>query len=180
MHRENLETITEQFQKVLNAQAGLNLYAILDPAQDRVIHIQMVKQCEKYKCLYPGEMPLILAETAPYAVRIKPDDPFCTWLLQEGWGKSWGVFFITSMSLEKSVTHFRRLIQVKDENDKTLYFRFYDPRVLRVYLPTCDPYESRFFFGSVHCFFLEGEDGVDLIRFSYANSKLSSQVIAVF
>jgi len=180
MHRENMETIIEQFQKVLSAQADLRLFAILDPARNRNIHIQMVKMCKTYKCLYPGDMPLILSETAPYMVRIKPDDPFLTWLLQEGWGQSWGVFFISPTPLEKSVTHFRRFLQVKDEEDKTLYFRFYDPRVLRIYLPTCDPYESRFIFGSVKYFFLEGEDGVDLIRFSYNNSMLSSQVTAVY
>jgi hypothetical protein len=42
---------------------------------------------------------------------------------------------------------------------KIVYFRFYDPRVLRAYLTTCTDDEIRTFFGPVHRLVMEEEDG---------------------
>jgi hypothetical protein len=50
------------------------------------------------------------------------------------------------------------LLTVKDEDDRLLYFRFYDPRVLRVFIPTCTPEESADLFGPISRFVVEGED----------------------
>ena len=40
-----------------------------------------------------------------------------------------------------------------------VYFRFYDPRVLRVYLPTCSSSELKGVFGPVGRFVVEGPEG---------------------
>ena len=55
---------------------------------------------------------------------------------------------------------------VQTEDGKQLYFRFYDPRVLRLYLPTCTPEEVRRSFGPVGCYLLEDEDPKTLLRFT--------------
>jgi hypothetical protein len=44
----------------------------------------------------------------------------------------------------------RTLLRVRDEAGRTLLFRFYDPRVLRAYLPTCTATEWQSVFGPVH------------------------------
>ena len=44
---------------------------------------------------------------------------------------------------------------VQDEGGQEYFFRYYDPRVLRKYLPTCTPEEVRSFFGPVRSFIAE-------------------------
>ena len=56
---------------------------------------------------------------------------------------------------------------VKRESDKSeMYFRFYDPRVLSVFLPTCSPPQVRQLFGPVSAFFVESEDRDVVLRFA--------------
>ena len=53
--------------------------------------------------------------------------------------------------------HFRKLLTVYDPNGKPLLFRYYDPRVLRVYLPTCNAEELATIFGPINSYLLEDE-----------------------
>ena len=54
--------------------------------------------------------------------------------------------------------HFQAFIMVYDPQGKPLYFRYYDPRVFRIYLPTCNESELKTVFGPVNSFYVEGED----------------------
>ena len=46
--------------------------------------------------------------------------------------------------------HFRRFLTVVRERDRRrVLFRFYDPRILRTFLPVCTPDELKQFFGPV-------------------------------
>jgi len=47
---------------------------------------------------------------------------------------------------------------VQDAKGKDMYFRFYDPRVLRVFLPTCTPEELSDFFGPIAGFLIESAE----------------------
>lgn len=51
--------------------------------------------------------------------------------------------------------HFRRFLRVTDEQGQPLMFRYYDPRVLRVYLPTCTAEELALVFGPVSAYLIE-------------------------
>jgi len=53
--------------------------------------------------------------------------------------------------------HFRELLIVRDDSGRKLVFRFYDPRVLSIYLPTCTGAEARQFFGPVRRMAMEGD-----------------------
>jgi hypothetical protein len=68
--------------------------------------------------------------------------------------------------------HFRSFLTVYDPDGKPLLFRYYDPRVLRVYLPTCDARELETVFGPVVAYLLEGEDPGDLLRFELSSGAL--------
>jgi hypothetical protein len=59
-------------------------------------------------------------------------------------------------------------LTVSGAEGRKLYFRFYDPRVLRVYLPTCTTDERSTFFGPVTCFLMEGEEPDELLLFPAA------------
>ena len=64
--------------------------------------------------------------------------------------------------------HFRQFLMAKLPDGKQVYFRFYDPRVLRLYLPTCTPEEINQFFGPVKYYLTEDEKPGTLLRFSDA------------
>ena len=66
---------------------------------------------------------------------------------------------------------------VYDEDGKPLYFRYYDPRVLRVYLPTCNESELKTVFGPVTHYWVEGEDGNSMIEYSQADDELIERII---
>ncbi len=136
-----------------------SVYAVLDGARDDRIYKAVYESRLEYECLFAGELPYQLTLAAPYLVRLDAAAPFTRWLLEEGFGRSFGVFAWSGADIEALRRHFRRLLQVKDEDGKKLYFRFYDPRVLRVYLPTCSSSELKEVFGPVGRFVVEGAEG---------------------
>lgn len=135
------------------------VYAILDGAQDPRIYRRVYDSRLEYECLFTGDLPYELAEAAPYLVRLEREAAFTRWLLEEGWGKSWGIFAWSRADLETMRRHCRQLLRVKDEQGRGLYFRYYDPRVMRVYLPTCTRGEQEEVFGPVGVYWVEGEAG---------------------
>ena len=78
-------------------------------------------------------------------------------LVHQAWSKSWGVFLTSDKPLKDLRTHFRHFLTVKLPDGKQVYFRYYDPRVLRLFLPTCLPEETTQFFGPVKHFLMEAE-----------------------
>ncbi len=52
----------------------------------------------------------------------------------------------------------------RSEQKAPLVFRYYDPRVLRVYLPTCSPAEFARFFGPISAGELAGLSDDDVRR----------------
>jgi hypothetical protein len=77
------------------------------------------------------------------------------WFVSEGWGDSWGIIMTSAAPLEDLYKHFRKFLIVEDEEGKRLYFRFYDPRVIGVFLKTCIPEETQEFFGPISRFIFE-------------------------
>ena len=112
-------------------------------------------------CLYSGDLPHLLQRTAPYLVQLEREDRFTRYLIDTGWGSSWATFIRTETGIKQLRRHLREFLRVRDESGKRLIFRYYDPRVLRVYLPTCWPAELDTFFGPISAFITEGEDPGD-------------------
>ena len=140
------------------------LYAILDAARDSKILALLLHSNEEYQSLYEGEEGAKLAQVAPYLVRLKNDSPLLEKLVREGWGESWGVY-LTSRSEPVEVRHhLRHFLQVRMPDGKQVYFRFYDPRVLRIYLPTCTAEETGSFFGPIQNYLMEDEDANSLLH----------------
>jgi hypothetical protein len=134
------------------------VFAVLDAArEDRLPAFLQAYGVEHFP-LYEGESGDQLKDVAPYVALLPKTSQLLPLLMKEGWGKSWGVYFNAIDSLADIRKHLRRLLTVQNEDGTALYFRFYDPRVLRVFLPTCTPKESAEFFGPISRFVLEGED----------------------
>jgi hypothetical protein len=136
----------------------MRAYALLDAARDDRIYPAILRADCEWTCLYRGDAAVTMAEVAPYLVQLERASAFTSWVIAEGWGNSWGVFLNTTVTMEALRNHFRRLVMVQLPDGRSVYFRFYDPRVLRVYLPTCTPEEIAAVFGPVERFVIEDED----------------------
>jgi uncharacterized protein DUF4123 len=133
-------------------------FAVLDAARDERIYPALITADCEWACLYRGDAAARMAEVAPYLVELHPLANFTAWLIETAWGNSWGVFLNTPLPLERVQAHLRRFLMARMPDDKVVYFRFYDPRVLRVYLPTCTPEESAAFFGPITRYVVEGDE----------------------
>lgn len=149
----------------LFSQEDLNIFAVLDGASIPDLLTKLFEQEPDYVCLQRGELEPDMAEVAPYLVALAPDAEFTTWLLEEGWCRHWGVFLSSQDDLRAVCSHLRALLIVYDAEGRPLQFRFYDPRVLRTFLPTCRAAELARFFGPVESFLLEAEDAATALRF---------------
>jgi hypothetical protein len=158
-------TPEEHLLQVLQTQPE-PVYALLDAARDLRVFI-LLKTCqEERQSLYEGVEGEKLALVAPYLVRLPPGSPLLEALVREGWGKSWGVFLTCGESFAEVRKHFRRFLLVKTDKGEELYFRFYDPRVLRAFLPTCQPQQAGEFFGPIGRYLAEDENAQAMLCFT--------------
>lgn len=136
-----------------------HVYGLFDGARDPRVYDLVTASGIESRCLYLGDLDPALARVAPYLVRLSRDAPSTAALLREAWGDSWMVLLRATVSMTAVHGHFRRLLRVQDERGVRMLFRFYDPRVLRTFLPTCRPDEVAQVFGPVEFFVLESEQG---------------------
>ncbi len=142
-----------------------NLYAIVDSARNDEVFRYFLTDNIKYKSLYDGKMDIKFFGVSGFLVECKKDSKLFSWLTAEVWGTSCAVFLISKSSFDEVLKHFQKFIRVYLEDDDVVYFRFYDPRVLRVYLPTCNSKEIKTFFGEIQSFFVESNDSNQLFEF---------------
>lgn len=147
-------------------------YAVLDGAAMDDLPVKLYEMDAPNVCLYRGELPDDLVYAAPYLVHLFPEHEFTKWLLSECWGKNWGIFAQSGMTMVSMRTHFRSLLTVYDESGKPLLFRFYDPRVFLNYLPTCNGGELQTLFKKVSYYFAETDKAQKLNRYQYAQNEL--------
>jgi Domain of unknown function (DUF4123) len=160
------------------------VFAIVDGAQDRRLYGAVDGSRQDRCCLYSvgrrwggQDLPWQLLMAGPYLLELDPDEECTRFLLRHGWHRHWAIFFRSDTGIQNLRLHFRDLLTVRDEKGKQLMFRYYDPRVLRAYLPTCLSRELRTVFGQVGVFIVPGDDPMTAILFGFDGTKLSTEVV---
>lgn len=170
-----MTTNTQDISRFVFSERKLQVYAILDGASIENLLMSLYEHKPENVCLYRGEPRPDMAHVAPYLVHMKPESKFSEWVFSNGWGKHWGIFVRSNYEMRLLRRHFRKLLIVHDSEGKPLLFRFYDPRVLKVFLPTCNQEELDQMFGPVESFMLEDEESNSLIRFRRVNGALKTE-----
>jgi hypothetical protein len=155
-----------------NESGGRDIWVILDGARDKRIYGHVVDTYLESCCLYAEALAPELELAAPYMIQLEYDDRLTLRILNEGWGHSWGIFLKSEATLKKLRRHLREFLVVTGPGGQQLVFRYYDPRVLRVYLPTCTVDELRTVFGPIDVFWTEGDDPSTLLEFRFDGVKL--------
>ncbi len=162
------------------------VFTIADGAQDKRLYGAVDASRQDRWCLYSvdrrwggRDLPWQLLMTSPYLVELDPEEEFTRYLLRNGWDHNWGIFFRSDADMQKVRRHFRDLLTVRDDKGRILMFRYYDPRVLRAYLPTCLPGELRQLFGPVDMFIVPGDDPETAIVFRLDDGRLSQDLVVL-
>ena len=157
----------DSLQRQLYADEQQTAYAVLDGASIPTLLDLLDEHEPEHTCLFSGTLDPEVEQTAPYLVRLQPESEFDRHLMKHGWGHHWGIFATVPkeqpfIAVRK---HFRTFLRVRGPEGNPLLFRYYDPRVLRVFLPTCNAEETAALFGPVTSYLLEGEDPSMAMRF---------------
>lgn len=159
------EAIVQALHQELFSVPETRVYALIDGASVEGLRDALYEHEPEHECLYFGQLAPDMAEVVPYLVWLQPDAPFTQWVLEKGWGGHWGIFAASYEGLRTLRQHFRCFTKVRGPDGKRFLFRFYDPRVLRTFLPTCTPEEAEEFFGPVLFFVAEDAEPQRLLRF---------------
>lgn len=152
-------------------------YCILDGAAVPDLPKRLYEMDPPNYALIAGELTPDMVHVAPYLAIMIPDERFTKWVLQNGIGKNQGIFVQTRYSLTEMRRHFRALMTVHDEEGNPMLFRFYDPRVFRKFLPSCDAEQVTTFFGKVDTFFVEAEEKDVILAYTHDSGELSVKEI---
>ncbi|GGZ01165.1 DUF4123 domain-containing protein [Pseudoduganella plicata] len=139
---------------------GTQVHMLVDGAADPQLAARIRLGKLDHDCLFAGPLTARLQAAAPWLVHLSAASAQTRELI--GRAACHQGILVTApahVSTRQLRLHFKKLLWVRDESGRELYFRFYDPRVLAIYLPTCTPEEKRIVFGpaqALHCMDADG------------------------
>ncbi len=157
---------------------GHDLYAVLDASRGGRLMELLRESVDPHRSLFEGTQGDALEDVAPYLVHFQEGSDLLDCLVHEGWGKRWGIYLATPMSFELVRRHLRRFLMVEDDaTGEPLFFRYYDPATLRVYVPAASRRQAAQIFGEIDRFWVEGKEGelVALERSTYVAGAPSEE-----
>ena len=153
-------------------RADLRLYAIFDGAR-RSPDVYEAIQASRLPAepLIGKQIATALLRVSPWLVELPRQSAHPRGLLERFYGQSACVFFCAPAELPMSrlALQLKRIVRVQVEGGDRYLFRYFDPRVLRAFLPTCSGSQWEQIRGAIEVFFAESEDPAVLIRFADDN-----------
>ena len=105
---------------------------------------------ERALSLYNGTAQEEYWAIAPYLCQA--DAALLNWIRDSLWEEPWGIIALSKVDFAAMRAHFRKFLIVKSPENEDWYFRFYDPRVLPVFLESSNDEELKQFFGPIQAF----------------------------
>ncbi|HMF54945.1 MAG TPA: DUF4123 domain-containing protein [Pyrinomonadaceae bacterium] len=170
-----MEGISKEINRRLFADDTRSVYAVLDGASVPDLRMKLYEHQPECICLFPGDLKPDMAEVAPYLIHLQIDAEFTNWVIENGWGNHWGIFALSRGEMRDMRNHFRRFLTVHTSEGRPMRFRYYDPRVMRMYLPTCNGEDLAVLFGQVDFYLLEDEDPRTMLSFHADSGALKRE-----
>lgn len=167
MNESMLSKLTDALWPAGDTVRGPQVHWLLDGARDPEIYKLVRFGGLEYTCLFSGRLHPHLEAAAPYLIHLAAGSPTTNRLLRQGWGKAWGILTVApaDVTLVQQRLHLKKLLRVQTETGAVVAFRYYDPRILNRYLPTCTEQERRTVFGPLHALVAETDEGAGLRQF---------------
>jgi hypothetical protein len=134
--------------KVMRTSSGA-LYGIVDTAIDDRLYdiLQAEPDLSEVACLYDGAPAIRYARYAPYLLKLHDGSPLLQRWLHEGWTQHWGIFLSSEARSKELKRHLKKFMQATDHQNRAVWVRFYDPRVLPNWLQGLHPGHLADWFG---------------------------------
>ena len=134
--------------KVMRTSSGA-LYGIVDTAIDDRLYdiLQAEPDLSEVTCLYDGAPAIRYARYAPYLLKLHDGSPLLQRWLHEGWTQHWGIFLSSEARSKELKRHLKKFMQATDHQNRAVWVRFYDPRVLPNWLQGLHPGHLADWFG---------------------------------
>jgi hypothetical protein len=147
---------------------------IVDCARDQKRIFRFLLSCHlEQSCLYSGPIPPALEMATPYLLQLEHENEETRQLIELSWGNSWGVLLRSPTTIRNLRKHLRKFLVVLDPKGRRMLFRYYDPRILRAYLPTCSSEELLSVFGPIEFFWTEDWENRDqMLEFKNDGGRL--------
>ena len=161
-------TIDDLYRAAHSVAPGGTVFMLVDAARSPPIHprLTQIAASGRAQALYQGDIGAGLGHVLPWLVRIDQRKGPESWFVEAGFGEAWGSFVVADLAFEDVRRHLRKFNLVTGPDGASMVFRFFDPRVLRAFLPACLPAELARFFGPLRGFLAEAESGDALMRWS--------------
>ena len=151
------------------------VYALLDGASvPDLLDRLYANPRPAFECLFYGELAPDMAAVAPYLVALEQGSRFSDWAIAQGWGNHWGYFAVARVDLRALWFHLRLLNIIYAPDGKPMLFRYYDPRVLRIFLPTCSAAQVKEVFGPADRFVVEAENSKVALTYTHVNGEVQA------
>lgn len=154
---------------------GTTLYGILDLARAPQLYEHVARlEPAGAACLFEGQLAPQLKQVSPHLVELAPSDPLARAWRTEGWGQSWGILAMSRENLMFVRRRLRHFTQAKlPDGQGPVLFRFWDPRVFRVYMPLVEAGDLCAWFQGIDRFICESEDGKQALHYALKGGTLS-------
>jgi hypothetical protein len=136
----------EELQQI--AAAG-RLYLVLDACASDSSSV--LAETSPALCLFDTTPHREYSSVSPYLIPVHA--PVGVKLLAAS-GANGGIWIVANCGLEPLAAHLRDLLYAVLPDGKNYLFRYYDPRVLSAFLPTCDRSERSELFGPIAAFLI--------------------------
>ncbi|WP_339437858.1 DUF4123 domain-containing protein [Pseudomonas sp. EA_15y_Pfl1_P104] len=115
-------------------------YLLLDGAQIDNLSERLLYQGEntKFQSLYQHTAYNKLADIGPILVPVSPSSPLAH-IFALAWSATAGIWLESEAGEDVVFQHLRSLIHARVEGDATVLFRYYDPRIMRLWLTGLEP-----------------------------------------
>jgi predicted component of type VI protein secretion system len=154
------------------------IYALIDAARKPANVVLLRESGDSHASLYSGSAAQELVNVAPYLVHLRGDSPVLEALVEEGWNDAWGYCIVSSSSFDELRIHLRKFLMVTLDDGREAYFRFYDPRVLRAFLPVSTPEQASRFFEKIEEVLCPGEAEFSVTSFRFEGGRVAIKELA--
>lgn len=149
------------------------LYGVLDCAIDPALyaHIERLEP-DQAVCLFE-RVPIQVKRASPHLVELAPTDPLSRLWRTQGWRGNWGVLLSSRRDLTATKLRLKHFTQVRlPDGSGPVLFRFWDPRVLRTYLPLVEGPDVAGWFKDIDRWIVPTEDAQGSLRMTAVNGAV--------
>ncbi len=160
-----------QIQDILFSDPEQYVYAVIDGAACPELRFKIYDWEPVSSCLWSGELEPDLEEVAPYMVLLERDSLFTQWLITEGWGNNWNIFVHSPLDPRAFRKQIRKLLLIRSPDGSPMVFRFYDPRVLQIVLPTCNAEQGEDMYTNIKAIYFYFDTDLRIVKTSFCHEK---------